>query len=179
MIVLERINSEIFVAQEPIVVLGDEETTFLKQQAMQSPRQRARICAHKTNDDTLHEMLIAITADSYIHPHKHLDKSESFQIVEGIVDVVVFDDSGAITNVIALGSQGSGRSFYYRLSESRFHTLIIHSKILVVHEVTNGPFDKEQTIQALFAPLETDGDAARDYMKRLCKAAANFNRSTQ
>lgn len=177
MIELERINNEIFVAQKSIVSFGDEETEFLKQQAMQSLRRRARICAHKTNADALHEMLIAITVDSYIHPHKHLAKSESFHIVEGIVDVVIFDDSGAITNVLALGSQGSGRSFYYRLSDSRFHTLIIHSDILVVHEVTNGPFDKVQTKLAPFAPSEGDGESVRDYMKRLSTEAAFFIRS--
>jgi cupin fold WbuC family metalloprotein len=177
MIELERINNEIFIAQEPIVFFGNEEIVFLKQQAMKSMRRRARICAHQTNEDALHEMLIAITADSYIHPHKHINKSESFHIVEGLVDVVIFDDSGAITNIIALGQQGSGRSFYYRLSDSRFHTLIIHSDILVVHEVTNGPFDKTQTKFAWFAPSENDGKTTSDYMKYISKEAADFTRS--
>jgi cupin fold WbuC family metalloprotein len=179
MIELKRINNEVFVAQEPIVFLGKEEIVFLKQQATQSARRRARICAHKSNDDDLHEMLIAIAADSYIQPHKHLAKSESFHIVEGIVDVVIFDDSGAITNVILLGAQGVRRSFYYRLSDCRYHTLIIHSDILVVHEVTNGPFDKAQTEPAPFAPSEKNGEAARDYMKCLSIEAENFIRSMQ
>ena len=177
MIELEWINNEIFIAQEPVVFLGNEEIEFLKQQAIQSMRRRARICAHQTNEDALHEMLIAITSDSYIHPHKHVDKSESFHIVEGLVDVVIFDDSGVIENVIALGPQGSGRSFYYRLSDSRFHTLIIHSDVLVIHEVTNGPFDKTQTKFALFAPSENDDEAACGYMERLSKEAADFTRS--
>jgi cupin fold WbuC family metalloprotein len=177
MIELERINDEIFVAKESIVSFGDEESSFLKSQAMRSPRRRARICAHKSNGDALHEMLIAISSQSYIHPHKHVAKSESFHIVEGSVDVIIFDDVGAITNIIKLGAPGSGRSYFYRLSEARFHTLIIHSDILVVHEVTNGPFDREQTILAPFAPLERDESAARDYIKYLFGEVAKFVRS--
>ncbi len=177
MIELERINDEIFVAKKSIVSLGDEEASFLKAQALRSPRCRARICAHKSNGDLLHEMLIAISSKSYIHPHKHIAKSESFHIVEGSVDVIIFDDDGNITNIIKLGAPGSGRSYFYRLSKARFHTMIINSNILVVHEVTNGPFDKEQTILAPFAPPEGDKSAVRNYIKYLSGEVAKFDRS--
>jgi cupin fold WbuC family metalloprotein len=177
MIELKRINDEIFVAKESIVSLGDEETSFLKSQAMHSQRYRARICVHKNNEDALHEMIIAISSQSYIHPHKHIGKSESFHIIEGSVDVVIFDDVGEITNIVKLGEPGSGRSYFYRLSESKFHTLIIHSNILVMHEVTNGPFDKEQTILASFAPTEGDESAVRNYIQYLNGEVAKFGRS--
>ena len=173
MIPLQEISSEVFVAKDPIVVIGHEETSFLKRKALQNARRRARICAHKTSDEPLHEMLIAITRDSYIHPHKHVNKSESFQVIEGILDVVIFDDYGGVEKVIALGEPGSGRSCYYRLSESRFHTLIIHSEVIVIHEVTNGPFDKKQTIEAEFAPLETNRYAVNKYLESLFREVAD------
>ncbi|MBI1175206.1 MAG: cupin fold metalloprotein, WbuC family [Sideroxydans sp.] len=176
MIQLKRISDEIFVAVPSIVYLGGEEAEFLKQQAAQSPRKRARICAHKTNEDGLHEMLIAIAAGSYIHPHKHIAKSESFHIVEGLVDVIIFDDQGALFDVIKLGEFGSGRSYYYRLSDSMFHTLVIRSEMLVMHEVTNGPFNKEQTILAPFAPEEGAGEAVREYMGRISQMGESFKR---
>ncbi len=167
-----KINEEVFIAVDPIVRFGDEEIAFLKQRAQANARKRARICAHKTNDDALHEMVIAISAASYIHPHKHVDKSESFHIVEGEVDVAVFDDAGAIVDVIELGGIGSGRKFYYRLSESAFHTLLIRTEFLIVHEVTNGPFDRDRTVLAPFAPSEDQADQARDYMKGVADAVA-------
>lgn len=174
MIQLDRVNDEVFIAVPSIVYLGDEEAAFLKQKAAQSPRKRARICAHKSNEDGLHEMLIAISAGSYIHPHKHIAKSESFHIVEGLVDVMILDDQGALVDVVKLGEPGSGRSYYYRLSDSLFHTLIIRSEMLVMHEVTNGPFNKEQTILAPFAPAEGDGKAASEYMERISQMATSF-----
>jgi cupin fold WbuC family metalloprotein len=169
---LHKVNDEVFVAQDAIVRLGDEEIAFLKRQAAASPRKRARICAHKTNDDALHEMVIAISAKSYIRPHRHVSKSESFHIVEGEVDVAVFDDDGRVTEVIQLGAPGSGRRFFYRLSHSAFHTLLIRSDFLVVHEVTNGPFSREGTVQAPFAPAEEQADEVNAYMARLNELVA-------
>jgi cupin fold WbuC family metalloprotein len=164
---LRKINNEVFVADESIVRLGAEQISFLKQQALTSNRKRARICTHRSNDDALHEMLIAISAESYIRPHKHTSKVESFHIIEGQVDVVVFNDTGAIVDVVELGDVSTGKSFYYRLSDSLFHTLLIHSDFLVVHEVTNGPFVANETILAPFAPLESHDDEALAYVADL------------
>lgn len=173
---LRKINNEVFIAEDAIVRLGGEEIDFLKQQARISPRKRARICAHKSNDDALHEMVIAISADSYIHPHRHVGKAESFHIIDGEVDVAVFDDDGKLSDVIQLGPPGSGRSFYYRLSHSAFHTLLIRSDFLVVHEVTNGPFDRDQTVLASFAPNEGQSDETRDYIKQVSIQVAEYLR---
>lgn len=171
---LRRINDEVFVALDPVVRFGAEEVALLKQAALASPRGRARICAHRSAEDALHEMLIALSAASYIRPHKHLGKSESFHIVEGEVDVAVFDDAGAIVEVIALGAPGSGRQFYYRLSESVFHTLVIRTDLLVLHEVTNGPFRREHTVLAPFAPSEEQREKAREYMARVARQVDTF-----
>jgi cupin fold WbuC family metalloprotein len=171
---LRKVNDEVFVALDRIVRFGSEEVAFLKRTALASPRGRARICAHGSEEDALHEMLIAISAASYIRPHKHLGKAESFHVVEGEVDVAVFDDAGAVVEVIALGVPGSGRRFYYRLSESAFHTLLIRSDLLVVHEVTNGPFRRGQTVLAPFAPPEEQREAAREYMTRLAWQVERF-----
>jgi cupin fold WbuC family metalloprotein len=168
---LHRINDEVFIAQSSIVQIGSKQIDFLKRQAAANQRRRARICAHRANQDRLHEMLIAIAADSYIHPHKHLNKVESFHIVEGSVDVVVFDDAGGVVEVIELGDAASGRSFYYRLSDSLYHTLVIHGDVLVVHEVTNGPFVREETVLAPFAPAESERDEAQAYMAVIAQAA--------
>ena len=174
---LQKINDEVFVAQDEIVHIGESELVFLKDQARSNTRKRARICAHKSNNDRLHEMFIAISSQSYIHPHKHTLKSESFHIVEGVVDVVLFDDHGEITEIIKLGDSCSGRKFFYRLSESIYHTLLIRSEYLLVHEVTNGPFSREKTILAGFAPAEAEMVEAAKYMNKVALRAAMFMES--
>ena len=163
MIQLNRINNEVFVAKDPIIVLGDEEIAFVRQQALSSPRRRARICAHRHSEDLLHEMIIALSNQTYIQPHRHRQKSESFHIIEGEVDVVLFKDDGAIHEVVRLGSFGSGCACFYRLDSLRYHTLVIRSELLVMHEVTNGPFDRRLTEYAPFAPGEEDPALIDDY----------------
>jgi cupin fold WbuC family metalloprotein len=171
---LRKVNDEVFVAEAQIVRMGARQISFLKQQAARNARGRARICAHRSNHDSLHEMLIAISAESYIHPHKHLSKIESFHIVEGAVDVIMFDDAGSVIDVIELGDISTGRNFYYRLSDSVFHTLLIHGDFLVVHEVTNGPFVREETILAPFAPPEGRREEVIAYIAGIARTAAMF-----
>ena len=167
MLPLERNHDAVFVAKDSIVVLGDEELAFVCQQALSSPRQRARICAHRHSEDLLHEMFIALSKQTYMQPHRHRQKSESFHIVEGEVDVVLFEDDGAIHEIVCLGPVGTGRACFYRLDSLRYHTLVIRSELLVMHEVTNGPFDRRLTEYATFAPGEDDPESINDYGRRL------------
>jgi len=149
-------SPDLFLAEGPIGEIGVSEINALKAAVKASPKRRARINAHPDGEDALHEMIIAIERTSYIRPHKHPGKSEAFHIIEGEVDIVVFTDGGEIDRVIRLGAPGSGRSFYYRMSKPFFHTLIIRSDILIVHEITNGPFRRDATVFADFAPDESE-----------------------
>jgi cupin fold WbuC family metalloprotein len=162
---LIRQSPEVYLAEGPVCSLGPEEVAFIKTAALQSPKGRARINAHPDSHDALHEMVIALRSDSYIRPHKHPGKSEAFHVIEGAVDIVILDDVGAITKVVSLTSGGSG-AFYYRMSKPHFHTLLIRSDILVVHEITNGPFVLGATVFASFAPEEGDATTAQ-YMADL------------
>jgi cupin fold WbuC family metalloprotein len=163
---------EVFLAEGPIAAVGQAEINTLKAAVKASPKRRARINAHPDGDDTLHEMIIAIDSSSYIRPHKHPGKSEAFHIVEGEVDIVVFRDDGEIDRVVELGPPGGGRSFYYRMSNAFFHTLIIRSDLLVVHEITNGPFRPSGTVFAEFAPEDRETDKADAYQAELVRRVA-------
>src|SRR5687768_8037033 len=89
-------NDEVLIAATPIVTVSPADIEALKALALQNPRKRIRICTHKDTADPLHEMLIVHTRDTYVRPHKHLNKSESFHVIEGTVDVVIFNESGDV-----------------------------------------------------------------------------------
>jgi len=164
---VEQINDEVLVAVDPIVKIGRPEIQLLKERALRNPRQRIRICAHKRTDDPLHEMLIVHTKDTYVRPHKHFNKSESFHVIEGIVDVIVFDETGTVAEVIEMGDFASGRRFYYRIDAPVYHTLIIRSDVLVFHETTSGPFRREDTVFASWAPEDGDLEGRSAFQARL------------
>jgi len=166
----QKLNEEVLVASGPIVRVGRTDIESLKQQALDNPRQRIRICAHPNTTDRLHEMLIVHTRGAYVRPHKHLNKSEAVHIIEGEVDMVFFDDLGKVTEVAQLGEYGTGRDFYYRVAAPLYHTLLITSRFLVFHEVTNGPFRREDTIFPAWAPEERDHAACAAFQQRVAKS---------
>jgi len=162
-------NLEVLYSDEPIVKIQRSDMEFLKQKSCSNDRQRIRLCTHKDVDDKLHEMFIVHGKDAYVRPHKHLHKSESFHVIEGEVDVVLFDDSGNITEVIKMGEYSTGRNFYFRIAEPYYHTLLIRSDILVFHETTNGPFNYSDTVFADWSPDQSDMPGQREFIARVNK----------
>jgi cupin fold WbuC family metalloprotein len=159
----------VFVMESAISYVSERELAILREAATNAPRRRARINLHLDNADPVHEMIIAIARGSYIRPHRHPGKSESFHLIEGAVDVVVFDDDGAIMQVIALETRHRHAPLFYRMSRPFFHTIIVRSAMLIVHEVTNGPFEPDAADHALFAPQEDDVFGVTAYMSELLK----------
>lgn len=160
---LRKINDEVYMATDKVVRFDRHYVELIKQSAEKNSRGRARICAHREPTDTLHEMLIAIRSDSYIRPHRHHQKVESFHLIEGSVDVVVFDDDGSISEVVELSIEGN---FYYRLDSPKYHTLLIHSPLLVMHEITNGPFNVALSDWGSFSPTEGSEESS-EYISQL------------
>jgi cupin fold WbuC family metalloprotein len=172
-------SPEIFLAEGPIATVGLDDIAVLRAAVGNSAKRRVRINVHPSSDDLLHEMMIAIAPSSYVRPHKHPGKSAAFHIIEGEVDIVVFDETGKIAQVISLAAKGGRHPFYYRMSAMQFHTLIIRSDLLVVHEITNGPFHPEETVYAPFAPDENDVNAAAAFQAALTGRIDAFRGSEQ
>jgi cupin fold WbuC family metalloprotein len=163
---VHELSPEVLVADGPLVELTAADVDTLKAKAKTNPRRRIRVCAHPDSEDALHEMVIVHMRGAYIPPHRHPGKSESSHVLEGEADLVLFDDDGELADVIPLGAYGSGRRFFCRVDRPTYHSLLIHSDFFVFHEVTNGPFRREETDFAGWAP--EDGDpAAEEYRHRL------------
>jgi len=162
-------NAEVLYTKDALTTADQSDIGYFKQLSVQNPRKRARLCAHLNEADLLHEMLIVLEKSTYVRPHKHPGKSESTHIIEGLVDVVLFDDDGRIKRVISMGDYTSGKTFYYRMEAPIFHTLVIRSEVLVFHETTNGPFDREATFFAPWSPEDTDVNSIVSFMSELDK----------
>jgi cupin fold WbuC family metalloprotein len=135
--------------------------------AESSPRLRMNHNFHSGPTDNPHRFLNVLLRGTYIRPHRHLDppKSESFLVLEGIADVVLFDDDGAITARHQLGDQPDaespeGRLWGIDIPPGVWHTVLARTKRVVCFEVKPGPWvaasDKEF---ATWAPAENDPGA--------------------
>jgi cupin fold WbuC family metalloprotein len=160
------VSEEVLYPNDQIVAVSANDIEDLKQKQKNTARKRIRLCAHQQVEDLLHEMLIVHTRDTYVRPHKHLGKSESYHAIDGCFDLAIFDEAGNVTRVFEVGPYSSGRNFYCRLPASLYHGLLIRSDIVVFHETTSGPFLRAQTEFASWSPAETEVDAGNAFMRR-------------
>lgn len=156
-----RIGDEILYASDSTTatLLDAQGLKFLKEKAEANKRKMIRFCFHPDAADTLHEMLIVQSRDTYIRPHKNKNKAnrtKSYHVVEGRVMLIMFDDGGTVTKEIILGDRQAGEAFYCRFSCEVFHTVRVISDVAIFLETINGPFNQIDTV---FAPWATnDGE---------------------
>ena len=169
-----KFNDEVLFAIDPVVKISKENINHLKQVADETSRKRSRLCAHKDISSPLHEMVIIHKSDTYVRPHKHVGKSESFHLIDGEVVLVLFEDNGDLREVVQMGNYVSGKIFYYRIDEPIFHSILIQSDIVVFHEATEGPFIREDTIFADWSPAEGNVDGICKFQKKLNQQIAEL-----
>lgn len=167
MIKYKKINQEVIYAQDPIVKLDFECLEFLKDLAANNERKRARLCLHEGIESNVHEMIIVHAKGAYIRPHKHLNKSESFHVIEGRAKVIMFEENGIIREIIPIGGIQDKASFFYRISQPVFHSLDIVSDYIIFHETTKGPLHRDETVFASWAPDEKDLPAGLEFMRNI------------
>jgi len=174
-----RIREEspgVLYSDESLVRIGREEVDFLASRVESTPLKRIRLCAHRGIQDRLQEMFIVHSRHTYIRPHRHVSKSESLLVLQGEADAVFFEDRGRIANVMRLGEYGSGHTFFYRIDDAVYHSLVIHSEILAFMEATTGPFSRVDSEFAPWSPDPANLEGGRRYMAELAGAVNAYYR---
>ena len=143
---MKPINSDVYVAEERYPSVGRQQIQQLRQGLPGTSRGRIRLCAHKSNEERLHEMFIAFADANYVRPSIHIGKDESLHVLEGAGDYYFFDKQGNVTDSVALGTYDSGYQFYCRIPAMQEHDLLLRSAGIAIHETTLGPFRREDTI---------------------------------
>lgn len=169
--IFRQLSEEVFYSDGGFLAVDNTTVDMLKHYARTSPRRRCRLCFHADASSGQQEMLIVMNKASYVRPHRHFRKVETLGIVEGECEAVLFDDKGNVTETITMSPPGQGNSFFYRMPEGLFHTLIFRSEWLVFIETTIGPFDRNQTEAAAWAPPESEPEAGHAFLM-------NANRGT-
>ena len=141
---------EVCTSKNDLLVVTNNDIKQLKKRAFESGLNRSRICCHKSDQCLVHEMIIALTAGVRFSPHKHTVSEESIHVIEGEINILIFNDSGDVLQTIELGANKTGKACFYRLPRNIWHTVFVRSDIAVVHEVTSGPLDPSKTKYATF-----------------------------
>src|SRR3974390_2760123 len=162
---------KVFQNADEIIEVGSAWITRLKAAASASPLRRARLCLHHGAKDNIQEMILVLCSDVLFRQHRHLNKTESFHIIEGELDLIIFSESGKALQMLPMGPVGSGKTFCYRLNAPLYHALLPRSEFVVFHETTEGPFCKDSAQYAPWAPQ--DLTALRAFLEDSIKSNAD------
>ncbi len=175
---LEIESDAVFFVKDSFVSIGKEEIKFLKDKVLHNDRKSIRLCMHTSINDCVHEMFILHSQQTYIRPHKHPNKDVSYHIIEGIADMVVFNEEGVIVDVIPMGEYGMGRYFYYRFNEVYYYAPLVRSDFLLFHETIDGPFRPSDTIYAPWAVVGEDPREVAQFQKELVSKVDDYLHSS-
>lgn len=139
----------------------------LTESARISPRLRRNHNLHPSDESRCHRLLNAIEPASYIRPHRHLDpeKDEAFILIRGRLAVVLFSDTGAVTETVILSHQDG--ILAADVPSGVFHTAVSLEPGTVFFEAKAGPYlPLGEAESAAWAPSEGDSGAA-PYLEQL------------
>ena len=149
------------------ILLSASDLEAVVQAATTNPTGRARMNAHESMDSAIHEMVIAFREGSYVRPHRHTAKRESFHVISGLLIALAFDDQGQVIRRTPLGDRDSGRSFFIRNFNNDWHCFIIESAFAIIHETTSGPFSANESEFPEWAPDPDDQIAVDAFLRRI------------
>jgi len=141
-----------FYCKKEVVSLGRDIINELKKIAFRE-NVNARISMHQSPESDLHNMIILQHNGTYVIPHKHLGKGETYHLIEGSQSVFIFDEAG---NIISRCDMSLESNCLYRIGKNYFHTFIPTSDYVIFHESKIGPFIREG--DSIFAPWAPTGD---------------------
>jgi cupin fold WbuC family metalloprotein len=138
---------------------------FLVEARKKSKRGRTRILMHPHSSSNVHEMFVLYGQETFIRANKHIDRDESVFVLAGVIDVILFEDNGQISQVVRLEASSATYSSFILLPANRYHSVIIRSEFALLFESTPGPFDPLVTVFAEWSPLEEQLDLQKVFLE--------------
>lgn len=113
----------------------------LYKEAEKSERLRSHLLLHQSHQDKVQRLLIALVKDSYVEPHYHElpHQWEMFVILEGQIEVTLYDHVGSIINKFLAGENTD--ISIVNLEPNEVHSIKCISPQALMLEVKEGPFD--------------------------------------
>jgi cupin fold WbuC family metalloprotein len=131
-------------------LVDDSMLNQLVEDAYASSLRRARILLHENRDDSIQQMLLVVTKDSLVERHRHpAMKSETYIILEGILEVEYWDEINNNNFIKRFGSVGSGMNLPIigKHKGGIWHTPRSVTDHVVYFEIYEGPFRKEVDVE--------------------------------
>lgn len=123
--------------------LDAEDLQTLLTAANSTKLKRARVCIHESESDQVQEMFVLLMHDTVKGTYKYLRPSSKY-LLHGKMDIE-FHDANATR--VSLNAQRP----FVRVPADTYHTPILLSEYVLLHEIHQGPWTKE-FMQCLTSP---------------------------
>ncbi|NJC87532.1 MAG: cupin fold metalloprotein, WbuC family [Methylococcaceae bacterium] len=112
----------------------------LSQSARQLPRRRKNLNLHPVLEDPIQRLFNALEPGTYARPHWHArpDGWELMLAAAGAFDILIFDESGRLTDRIELASTYG--NLLVEIPPYTWHSLVARQPQTVMFEVKPGPY---------------------------------------
>ena len=125
-----------------------------------------RLCLHEGPDALLHDMIVVQYAGQCFRSHKHLEKDESYHMIEGEMGVVIFDDEGKVVDACRMDTSNT---MVYGVGTGMYHTNFPLTDVVVYHESRPGPFSPGDSVFPPWGPDGENEEAVREFVAELTR----------
>lgn len=143
---LSKKNDRVYYTQRRPALASMQCLLLLKELASYRGLPFCRVCLHQTDDEPIHEMLMIHTRPYKAGPLKQLKTSLSYHMLDGAVEVCLYDEDGKCFWKTDLDSRDDSKSRFVRLEAHVFRSIESKTPYTIFLEVASGPFRDDDTI---------------------------------
>ncbi len=120
------------------MVIDENVLNDLSLKAADSERLRMNLNLHNSHDDEVQRLLNALEPGTKMPVHRHKDTEETYVILRGKLEVLLYDDDKVLTSKVLLcPNEGS---YGIHLDKGQWHGLNVLEKGTTIFEVKKGPY---------------------------------------
>lgn len=147
-------------------LISEELLNRVTEEAKVNSRLRMNYNFHTSMDALVHRMLNALEPGTYLPPHRHSDKEETYLVLRGKLIAFFFNDEGVVIEKTILDPL-SGK-YGLEIPSGVWHSIISLESGTVIFEVKKGPYQPlPQEDIASWAPTPSDSKGIKDFMNLL------------
>ena len=147
-------------------LITEELLDTVTSRAKENSRLRMNYNFHASMDAPIHRLLNALEPGTYLPPHRHTDKEETYLVLRGSLLAFFYDDAGNVTDKVCLNpSEGK---YGLEIPSNTWHSIIALESGTVIFEIKKGPYQPLPSEDlASWAPQASDVEGIKAFMKRM------------
>ncbi|WP_299088249.1 WbuC family cupin fold metalloprotein [uncultured Bacteroides sp.] len=147
-------------------LISEELLDSVSHEARESSRLRMNYNFHESLDAPIQRLLNALEPGTYLPPHRHTDKEETYVVLRGSLLTFFYDDLGNVIEKVNLNP--SAGVYGVEIPSGTWHSIIALEPGTVIFEIKSGPYKPLPPEDiAPWAPAPSDLEGAAVFMKRM------------